>query len=146
MNYNGIWIIQKNGYKNKKSYIDLPKFWTEYFSKGYGKIVEGAMGICQQESLDSEEFKYSIGCEYSQGACIPDGFGIITIPASTWAVFKCVGAMPKAIQDIWNRIYSEWLPQAEYDRIQEYDFERYTEGNNQSQDYVSEIWIPVKKK
>lgn len=133
-------------FQAEKSSRDLPEFWTEYFSKGYDKMAEGTLGICRQESLDSKDFEYSIGCEYPQGSCIPDGFGIITIPASTWAVFKCVGPMPKAIQDTWKRIYSEWLPQAEYDRIQEYDFERYTRGNNQSADYVSEIWIPVKKK
>lgn len=133
-------------FKTEQSFCDLPKFWTEYFSKGHEKIVEGAMGICRQENLDSEDFKYSIGCEYSQGDHIPENFEIITIPASTWAVFKCIGPMPKTIQDTWKRIYSEWLPQAEYDRIQEYDLERYTEGDNQSVDYISEIWIPVKKK
>lgn len=133
-------------FKAESSFRDLPEFWTEYFSKGYGKIVEGTFGVCQQESPDSEYFQYSIGCECSQGHYIPDGFGIITIPASRWAVFKCVGPMPNAIQDVWKRIYSEWLPQAEYDRIQEYDFEKYTNGNNQSADYISEIWIPVKKK
>lgn len=133
-------------FKTENSFSDLPEFWKEYFLKGYDKIVEGALGICQQESLDSEDFQYSIGCEFSQGHRIPDGFGILSIPASTWAVFKCVGPMPNAIQDTWKRIYSEWLPQSEFARIQEYDFEKYTKGNSQSVDYISEIWIPVKQK
>lgn len=133
-------------FKAAKSFDDLPKFWTEYFSKGYHKLVAGDMGVCQQESLASENFKYTIGCEYKPGAEIPNGFGIIAIPASTWVVFKSVGSMPQAIQEVWKRIYSEWQPQAEYERIEEYDFEFYTKGDNQSKDYVSEIWIPVKKK
>ena len=100
------------------------------------------MGVCQQENPDSDEFQYSIGSEYMDGTEIPDGY----VPESTWAVFKSVGPMPDAIQEVWRRIYSEWLPQTEYERIRNYDFEMYTEGNNQSEDYPSEIWIPVKKK
>jgi AraC family transcriptional regulator len=134
-------------FEAENSYRDLPEFWTEYFTKGYDKIAGGSMGVCRQESADSKYFQYSIGREYTQDdSSIPDGFGIIDIPASTWVVFKCVGPMPEAIQAVWKRIYSEWLPQAEYDRIEEYDFELYTEGDNQCQDYVSEIWIPIKKK
>ena len=133
-------------FKTAKSFDDLPKFWTEYFSKGYNKRVAGAMGVCQQESLASEDFRYTIGCEYKQGSEIPDGFGVIAIPAGTWVVFKCVGPMPKAIQEVWKRIYSEWQPQSEYERIEEYDFELYTDGDNQGKDYISEIWIPVKTK
>lgn len=133
-------------FKAEKSFSDLPKFWTEYFAKGCDKTVPGDLGICRQESLASEDFQYSIGCEYSQGAEIPEGFGLINIPAGTWAVFTCVGPMPGAIQDVWKKIYSEWLPQAEYERIETYDFELYTRGDNQRGDYVSEIWIPVKKK
>jgi len=132
-------------FKAEKSFDDLPKFWGEYFLSGYHKRVTGLMGVCQQERLASADFQYTIGCEYKQGAEIPNGFGLITIPASTWVVFKCVGPMPQAIQAVWKRIYSEWQPQAEYERIEEYDFELYTEGDNQSKDYVSEIWIPVKK-
>lgn len=133
-------------FQSEKSFSDLPQFWTEYFTKGYAQTVEGTFGVCRQESLDSVDFQYSIGCEYSQGMCIPEGFGVIPIPASTWAVFKSVGPMPDAIQDVWKRIYSEWLPQAEYDRIQQYDLEKYTSGNNQAKDYISEVWIPIKKK
>ena len=132
-------------FKAERSFSDLPKFWAEYHSKGFDRVVAGDIGICRQESLASEDFSYSIGCEANQGDDVPAGFEVFTIPAGTWAVFKCVGPMPDAIQEVWKRIYGEWLPQAEYERIEDYDFERYTEGNNQSRDYVSEIWIPVKR-
>ena len=35
---------------------------------------------------------------------------LMTIPASSWAVFEIIGPMrplPNAMQDIWKRIYSE---------------------------------------
>ncbi|MNJ74503.1 Bacterial transcription activator, effector binding domain [compost metagenome] len=54
--------------------------------------------------------------------------------------------MPLSIQDTWDRIYREWLPQADYELISDYDIEFYTEGDTQSEEYVSEIWLPVRKK
>ncbi|MEN6316609.1 MAG: AraC family transcriptional regulator [Clostridiaceae bacterium] len=125
---------------------EIPKFWTEYFSDGSSNQVCGMLGICEQVKTGSEEFRYGIGCECEPGSIIPDGFEMLTIPAYTWAIFKCVGPMPDAIQNMWTRIYSEWLPQAEYELISGYDIELYTDGDTQSKDYVSEIWIPVKKK
>lgn len=133
-------------FKSERSFTDLPMFWSEYYARGYDKIVKANMGICEPERPDTDDFKYGIGREYVQGAAIPDGYEILTIPANIWAVFKCVGPMPKAMHKVWQRIYSEWLPQAEYERVQDYDFEAYTDGDNQSEDYVSEIWVPVKKK
>lgn len=139
-------LVMTRLFKTESSFTDLPDYWTEYFSKGYGKLVPGSMGICEPERPDSDEFRYGIGQEYAEGAEIPKGYELLTIPANTWAVFKCIDPMPSAMQEVWKRIYGEWLPQADYERIQGCDFEVYTEGNNQSEDYVSEIWIPVRKK
>ena len=41
-------------------------------------------------------------------------------------MFKYVGP----IQDTWRLTYSEWLLQTEYERNQEYEFEKYTKDNN----------------
>lgn len=68
---------------------------------------------------------------------------LITIPELTWAVFSCEGAMPEAIQKMWRRIYTEWLPQANFTFVDKYDIEYYTEGDIESSTYESEIWIPV---
>jgi AraC family transcriptional regulator len=54
--------------------------------------------------------------------------------------------MPHAIQNMWKKIYSEWLPSSEYDLVPGYDVEFYTGPNTQDPDYISEIWIPVTKK
>lgn len=133
-------------FKTESSFSELPKFWTEYDTNGYVQKVHATMGVCEPEKPDADEFKYGIGCKYIDGSIIPEGFEVMTIPANTWAVFKCVGPMPNAMQEVLKRIYSEWLPQAEYEQILDYDFEVYSEGDKQSNNYVSEIWIPVKKR
>ncbi|MDD3225310.1 MAG: AraC family transcriptional regulator [Clostridium sp.] len=133
-------------FTDENSSIGIPEFWNEYFSSGLDEKVCGAMGICAQEKQKCKEFKYGIGCFDKDVKEVPKGFEVLEIPAYTWAIFKCIGPMPNSIQDMWKRIYSEWLPQAEYELVSDYDIEFYTEGNLQDKDYVSEIWIPVKQK
>lgn len=125
---------------------EIPKFWSQYFADGSFKQVPGALGICEETKTGGNEFRYGIGCFYEQGSEIPTGFEILSVPAYTWAVFKCVGKVPFAIQDTWERIYREWLPQSDYELVSDYDFEYYTDGDTESDDYVSEIWLPVQKK
>ena len=79
-------------------------------------------------------------------AKIPEGFEIIHIPAYTWVFFKCVGPAGDAISAGWDKIYKEWLPSADYERILDYDIENYLPGDSSAPDYVCEICLPVKKK
>ncbi len=146
-------IVKKEGFKvvaktkffnDENSKKGIPEFWTEYYEKGLNNKVCGMMGICSQTNGDSGEWKYGIGCEDNYVKEIPKDFRLLEIPAYTWAIFKCTGPMPNAIQDMWRKIYSEWLPQSGYELVNDYDIEFYTEGDNQANDYRSEIWIPVK--
>ena len=124
----------------------IPAFWDEYFAEGLEKIVTPVLGVCDEMSQESKSFRYGIGDFQYGGEDVPDGFEVWNVPKCTWAVFKCVGAMPAAIQEMWKRIFSEWLPQADYELLPTYDFELYSDGCASSEDYVSEIWLPVKKK
>lgn len=137
---------------------EIPSFWTEVLTDGslenllkLGKknnlvVGEGLLGICDNsDDSDMEHFNYAIGIETAETA-IPAGYTFIKIPESTWAVFKCIGPMPDAIQTMWKRIYSEFFPQSDYEPAQTLDFEYYTNGDNSKADYVSEIWLPVRKK
>jgi len=139
-------VVKAKRFGEENSAIELPAFWDENFFQGLSKKIDPNMGVCGAVKSDTKEFSYGIGCPAEQVKDIPEGFEKWTIPAHTWAVFKCVGAMPKAIQDMWKRIYSEWLPQAKYELVPSYDLEYYTDGNKGSPDYVSEIWVPVKEK
>ena len=125
---------------------EIPKFWDEYYANEEYRKIPGYLGVCAQAKTGSEEFKYGIGCKAADVEGIPDGFEIIRIPEYDWAVFKCVGPTPKAIQDMWERIYKEWLPVSDYELIPDVDIENYLPGDPSSADYVSEICIPVRKK
>ncbi|BCK01294.1 AraC family transcriptional regulator [Anaerocolumna chitinilytica] len=139
-------VLMTRTFNYQNNMTDIPKFWSEYLESGLDEKVCGALGICLPMDDETKEFEYGIGCCKEFLSEVPEGFQVYTIPAYTWAIFRCVGPMPGAIQDMWKRVYSEWLPQANYELVQGYDIENYTEGDASSPDYVSEIWLPVKEK
>ena len=138
-------LVHAKDFHAETSEGEIPKFWDEYYANEALRKIPGYLGVCAQPKTDGDEFRYGIGCKASDVEGIPEGFEIIHIPAYTWAVFKCVGPMPGAIQAMWERIYKEWLPVSDYELIPDYDIENYLPGDPSSRDYVSEICIPVRK-
>ncbi len=129
------------------AFEEIPRFWDEYYQKGYYKTVCGQYGICVDGLDGSKEFRYLIGDNCEPEAPVPEGFQKRVIPAFDWAVFEDHGALPGALQKLNRRIYTEWLPNiGEYEIAAGYNVERYTEGDMTSDGYRFEIWLPVKKK
>ena len=139
-------LVHAKEFHAETSEADIPGFWDEYYANEEYRKIPGYLGVCAQEKTDSDEFRYGIGCRASDVEGVPEGFEIIHLPEYTWAVFKCVGPMPRAIQDMWGQIYREWLPVSDYELIPDYDIENYLPGDPSSRNYVSEICIPVRKK
>lgn len=143
-------LVISRKFSAETSSAEIPKFWNEFFSKGFNKVACGRFGICCPPEKGSKEFQYSIGNYLNDTGVnpsdVPAGFQILDIPAASWAVFPCVGPMPDSIQNLWKRIYSEWLPTSGYELVPAYDVEMYSQGDVDSADYKSEIWLPVKKK
>lgn len=139
-------------FKNDTAKEEIPQFWTEHYKAGNGKYVCGMYGVCIDEDMGSDEFEYLIADNYDPCKELPEGFVTRTIPKHTWAVFPCRGPMPKAIQEVNRKIYSEWLPNCrDYEIAAGLNIEMYTDVNdypkgNQDENYYTEIWIPVKKK
>jgi AraC family transcriptional regulator len=138
-------VISRN-FLSQNCGAEIPLFWQEYKTTGLINKVCGEFGIRIFTEYNTEEFEYCIGCQTEYANEITEQFKRIIIPSYTWAVFKCVGPIPITIQQMWCRIYTEWLPQAKYEFLNTCDIEYYTYGNINSPDYYSEIWIPVKEK
>lgn len=164
--------------KGEDGDVECPKFWDEHYESGENKFICGMYGICiddwtmmkagsrkRTESMPTNEtcldrmdkisegpgfFKYLIADDYNQSAEYPSRFVKETIPENTWAVFPCVGPMPEAMQSVYKKIFSEWLPgNADYDLAGKYNVENYSDASKFSkgtldEKYYSEIWIPVK--
>lgn len=139
-------VLKTRTFTEETNRKGIPRFWEEYKAQGLMAKVCGQFGVCLQVGEGAKEWEYGIGCEESLAGEIPEGFLTRDIPAHTWAVFPCRGAMPDALQQLWGRVYSEWLPHAGYDLLPDCDLELYTAGDTSSPDYYSEIWLPVRKK
>lgn len=137
-------------YENAKK--EVPIFWQEHYASGAGKYVCGMFGINIDPKMGNERFEYLIADIYNPSVEIPKGFEVRMIPALTWAVFPCKGALPQALQNVNEKIFSEWLP-----ALHDYEFaagycvemydapDKYPNGTA-DENYYTEIWLPVKKK
>lgn len=146
--------VEAHSIENETNSKSIPDFWSRSHNDGTVKtLFENAtdntfiFGVCYGNNSDSAKtFNYSIGAICDENTIVPKGFRKNTIPARTWAIFECKGAMPKAIQDMWHKITAEFFPTSGYEPTCEMDIEAYTEGDMGSENYRSEIWIPVVKK
>lgn len=135
---------KRRNFSTEDSYGEIPKFWQEHIKSGENKVVCGMYGICMDS--DGKNFDYLIADNYIPWNEIPEGYQTKVIPAGTWAIFPCYGALPKALQDVNTKIWNEWLPSCKtYEFAGNYNIEMYTPISEKPEDNYSEIWIPVKK-
>jgi AraC family transcriptional regulator len=90
-----------------------------------------------------------IGAPVKDGQEYPE-LELFEIPAATWAIFSGKGPVYDALDALYTKIFSEWLPSSGYEQSMKYNIEIYPPGdppgNSSSEDYPFEIWIPVRKK
>ena len=146
--------VEKHTIENSENAKSIPDFWARSHQDGtIKKLLDTTIdktflyGICYGNSQENAKtFDYAIATKWDKKSKVPDGFRKNTIPARIWAIFECKGAMPKAIQELWKKIVTEFFPTSGYQPTCELDIEVYSEGDMESSEYYSEIWIPVTKK
>lgn len=134
----------------EENFEKVPGFWQKTTMEGsIPKILAlmnqspaGLLGV--STCMDGSNFEYYIAV--SSDRVVPEGMSEYTVPECTWAIFECIGAMPYAIQNLQKRIVTEWLPTSGYEYANAPDIEVYFEGNQSSDDYKCEVWLPVIKK
>lgn len=90
---------------------------------------------------NDEEWKYFIAV--SSSAAIDKILEEYFVPASTWAIFTGTGTS-QSIQELEQRIVTEWLPTSGYEYENAPDIEVYLNPDPNNAQY--EVWIPVIKK
>ena len=145
----------KTSSRNGENFKAIPQFWGAYMNDGRMQKLHGEdfvknhaeYGVCFPEDANGS-FDYVIGVELKEGAAVSQGYHICEIPAASYAVFSTPPAdaagFTGAIQQTWQDIFSQWLPQSGR-RIDEaaLSFELYDERGMVETGKVCEIWIPV---
>ncbi len=140
--------------KDDENLKTVPEFWrvnrengkfTELLrSAGYPSSVNA---VCGYRELPGTEFVYMM-CVVKTPLSDTAGYTVADVPASTWAIFTNepheFEETPQKTQELIARVYTEWLPTANYEMIDGYDFEMYytdKEGR-----FYEEVWFRVRRK
>jgi len=102
--------------------------------------MPGLLGIC--DGSTEGEYRYLIAV--ATDAPVPEGMEEYRIPACTWAVFPGEGSMPGSIQQLEQRVITEWLPTSGYEYANAPDIEVYLVPDPQNAKF--EVWVPVARK
>lgn len=73
------------------------------------------------------------------------GYDLVEIPALKWGVTTKIYTVENTsdvVQDLWKRIFSEWLPTSNYEMAEGPQLEIYYKGKCVEE--FCEIWIPLK--
>lgn len=128
----------------ENSYQTVPEFWEEHNAGEYAREICGMFGICADSN--GTDFEYMIADNYIPWKEIPEGCTAKTIPAGTWAVFPCRGALEHSLQSINTKMWCEWLPNCrEYKLAGNYNVEVYSLPGDNPDDYYCEIWLPIER-
>lgn len=130
----------------EKNFGIVPQMWQNAASNGTIQKLAGMMDTQPMGLLgvsvynDEEQWKYFIAVSSTK---VSDEFQEYTVPASTWAIFSGAGTN-QSIQELEQRIVTEWLPTSGYEYANAPDIEVYINPDPQNAQY--EVWIPVTKK
>lgn len=147
--------------ENGENLKAIPDFWTEKLQNGeYERLVQstnqnwkdkyglGAINaICDYYKMEGTKFPYML-FTMKTPECDATGYKIIEIPDTLWAIFKSeehtVEETSSVLQNLSKRVYTDWLPTADYEKIDGYELEMYyNHGNGKCS---CEVWIRVKPK
>ena len=142
--------------KDGENLTAIPEFWTELEkdgklmeickSTGYETICNAVCGY-RDVGMTLTTFPYLIGCIRTP-ISETDGYTIVDVPAATWAIFAnephSRDVMSAETQKLISRVYTDWLPTANFNMIPGYDIEMYhilPDGR-----WYEETWIRVEPK
>ena len=136
-------------------------FWTECYQAGlYHKLFYDAGGVGDPDKeppgvgLVNAAGGYEVAegglvymiCAFVREGCRTEGYKVLQVPKSIWAVFrgKEAGDPGKQIPKLFQHAYKKWLPSSGYARAPSPDMEIYSV--TESGKYCDEVWVPIQKK
>ncbi len=129
----------------EKNFKTVPQMWQNAAMNG---TIEKLAPLMNDQPMgvlgvsvcnDKEDWRYFIAVSSSADA--DNALDEYIIPACTWAVFSGTGT-GMSIQELEQRIVTEWLPTSGFEYDNAPDIEVYL--NPDPNDMQYEVWIPVK--
>ena len=130
----------------EENFSVVPQMWGKASMDGTipklaGLMDSQPMGLLGVSACNEEEqWRYFIAVASTKDK---GEFEEYLVPAATWAVFPGEGTS-QSIQELEQRIVTEWLPTSGYEYANAPDIEVYLNPDPANAQY--EVWIPVVKK
>jgi AraC family transcriptional regulator len=133
----------------EENFRRITELWAGLTGDNAGRIMSVSNGLMDglvgaSANHDGESFDYYIAATVDDN--VETDFELLHVPATTWAIFESVGALPDAIVNVWRRIFSEWFPTSGYENAELPTLEIYSEGDTTADDYKCELWVPIAKR
>lgn len=136
---------------NNEHYKKIPEYWYECQKNGvYSTLValdtaitKGIFGMFGSYDENTKDIEYALMVISDQD--LPQDFIEIHIPENSWAIFDCIGIVPQSIHKGWQYLHEEWLQEYPFQHAHCPELEWYSDENIYSEDYLSQIWIPILK-
>jgi AraC family transcriptional regulator len=142
--------------RDGSNWKDVPDFWMENVSNGMlDKLMQSTNlpvpdeginlinAIDCYRTINSDAIPYMLFAFKTEKSDV-EGFTVVDVPSSTWAIFKSelhtVEETSNALTGLIKRIYTDWLPTANYSKVENYELELTYKCKDK---YYSEIWIRV---
>ena len=141
--------------KTNRAFELVPQIWEKAWKKGTMKKFmqffpdyrpSGFLGIATGGgwgSTDERDYILAVTNHVDIPDCyhapVPEGMTVFSYPAATWVIINADGEIPKAVQDVYQKFYSEWLPRSGYKLSDLPVFECYLQEDHQ------EVWIAVEE-
>lgn len=132
--------------KLEENFAVVPGMWQQAASDGTiqklaAKMDTPPMGLLGVSACgDHEPWRYFIAVSSTKPS---EEFEEYVVPAALWAVFPGTGTN-RSVQELEERIVTEWLPTSGYEYGNAPDLEVYLNPDPENAQY--EVWIPVVKK
>jgi len=135
----GIRTRTKNANEGDPATARIAGLWQRLFREGLpGQIPNKTNGspilavYTDYESDQNGEYSLTLGCEVASLKQVPDGMVGVTIPAAKYARFALASPEPKAIQEGWREVWSQFSGNTAGARAYSVDFEEFRSGSEGS--------------
>lgn len=144
-----------NRIKTDRAFELVPQIWDKAWKDGtMQKFIDffpdyrpaGFLGIAaggEWGSSDEMDYILAITSHVDTPDCnyipAPEGMTEFSYPAGAWVIINADGEIPKAVQDVYHKFYSEWLPSSGYKLSNLPVIECYLQENKQ------EVWIAIEE-
>ncbi|MEU0243034.1 AraC family transcriptional regulator [Streptomyces sp. NPDC006235] len=133
--------------------IDFVRGLDQQALEQLGKLSDqephGIVAVCDDldpSRAEGTELDYyqAVITTASAPAAAPSGVTTLPVPSGTWAVFTTTGPAPRAIQELWRDVFTEWFPSNPYRSRPGPEILR-TVLSADGTTADAELWLPVER-